>query len=471
MADSISRTFARWAATLSYEELPAAVIDKLKALLLFHLVAAALGADNAQARHLADLVKVEEPRPDGATLIGDGAKVSRNAACMANCETMDVAGLFDSYRMITHPGPVLTAVALANAELEGRNGRQLLTALAAGYEFECRLADDFVPSVSAHGFRPAPIFSTMGAAMVAGKLLDLDESGFMAAIAVAANCASGLNEPGRSGVGMAGVHEPNSARQGTYAALMASMGDVRGSEQAIEGPAGFYRGFAGSNDGRLSYVFNGPRQIDLGSITEGLGSDYKLLHVMFRMYPTAGYNQPVIDLVGEMHRAHRVQPEDVRELTVYMNYIETLYPSPEFPQHADPSKSRVGSTQYFAAHAAVNGGFPVVGALPLGPDGVPPDKDEAVLAFMAEKVRLVGVHDQPMFSPEVVIALADGRCLFGRYPYARMEWNFDELLPHLRACVPGLSGGEERLTQLIDVVSTAEDVASVAPLLEAVGTW
>lgn len=37
---------------------------------------------------------------------------------------------------------MLIAVGLANAELGGKSGKDLITALAAGYEFECRLAED-----------------------------------------------------------------------------------------------------------------------------------------------------------------------------------------------------------------------------------------------------------------------------------------------------------------------------------------
>ena len=195
---SISRTFARWGASLSFEELPPAVVEKVKALVLFNLVAGLFGAEDPHARELVALAKKEEPRPDGATILCDGSRVSRGAAALVNCELTHVAGLWDSFRMITHPGPVLVATALANAELEARSGEELITVLVAGYEFECRLADDFVPSTSAQGFRPAPIFSTMGAAMVAGKLLGLDEDRLVTTIAVAASSASGLNEPGAS---------------------------------------------------------------------------------------------------------------------------------------------------------------------------------------------------------------------------------------------------------------------------------
>ncbi len=179
MADTISRTFARWAANLKYADLPAEVVDKVKALMLLPLVSAVFGAATDAGKHAVHLVTEEAEKPNGATLITTGTKAERISAAFANSELMHCAGLFDSYRMLTHPGPVVMAVALVNGELHKRSLKEIITALAAGYEFECRLADDFIPSTAARGFRPAPIYSTMGGSIVAAKLMGLDEQGIV----------------------------------------------------------------------------------------------------------------------------------------------------------------------------------------------------------------------------------------------------------------------------------------------------
>lgn len=466
MTESISRTFARWAHALDYEALPPLVVEKVKALVLFHLVAASFGAEEERAQTLVDLVKVEEPRVDGATILVDGGHVSRGAAAFANCELADVAGLWDSYRMITHPGPVLVAVGLANAELEQRSGRELITALVAGYEFGCRLADDFVPSVAARGFRPAPIFSTMGAAMVAGKLLGQDDEHLVATIAIAASSCSGLNEPGRVGADERDLQEPNAARQGVFAAQMGNVAHGRASEQSIEGAAGFYAAYAGSSDGQLSYSFTGARRVELASVTEGLGEHFKLLDVMFRIYNASGYNQPVIELMTEMRRlmASPFEVDEVDEVVIEMNYLETLYPSPEFPRYEDPHVGRVSSIQYYCAHVMVNGGYPAVGEEPFGPTGDDLAADEAVLAFMHDKVRLVGVYDQPMFSPQITVRLRDGSIMTEHYPYQRMAWRFDELVENLRRCTSRLPGGAERLAELATFARRLDELDDLRPL-------
>lgn len=466
MADSISRQFARWAANLTYGDLPPEVVDKVKALMLHALTSAVLGAPTAHGKEGVHLARIEDGKPDGATILTDGSRATRIGAVFADSMLMHSSSLFDSYRMLTHPGPVLIPAAMVNAELEKKGGKDLITALAAGYEFLCRLCDHFIPSTAARGFRPSPLYCTMGAAMVTGKLLDLDEDGLVATIALAANFASGLNEGPRAGGGETAIHEPQAARNGVFAGVLARTGAIRGAETAIEGEAGFYNAFTGSSRGELTYAFTGPLAIDLASVTEGLGTRYKLLTVMFRMYPTAGYNQPVIDLMAEMRQQHNLTPDAIAEVAVKMNWIETLYPSPAFPRFPDWNQPRVGGTHYFAAHAAVNGGYPVVGGRTFGPTGAGLEEDQRVLDFMTSRVKLVQERDRPMFSPGIVVTMKDGTTYAGEYPYARMEWNYDQLVERLQDCLPSYSLGKPGFDALVETVRGADGLPSVDRLIQ-----
>jgi len=464
---SLSRQFARWAAGLRHEDLPPAVVDKVKALALHALTSVAFGTRNAHSREVVELALAEEAKADGATVLGHGRRATRVGAAFANAELMHASLLWDSYRMLTHPGPVLVPAALVNAELEGRDGRAIITALAAGYEFSCRLCDKFIPSTAARGFRPSPIFSTMGAAMVTGKLMGLDENGLVATIALAANFASGLNEGPRSGGNELAIHEPQAARNGVFAGLMARAGHVKGSEFSIEGDAGFYNAFTGSHSGKLTYAFTGPLQFDPASITAGLGQEYKLLTAMFRMYPCAGYNQAVINLMAEMKAAHTLDADKIRDVAIHMNWLETLYPSPAFPRFADWQKARIGETKYFAAHAAVNGGYPVVGGRTFGPTGQDLEADQRVLAFMERHITLVPEKDRPMFSPAIVVTMQDGTRHRGEYPYDRMAWDFDTLVENLQACLPGYPGGKPAFDRLVELARALDTLASVQPIIAA----
>src|SRR5215510_9774262 len=96
---TMARRFARWGAELKYEDLPPEVVDKVKALMLHALTSAGLGGASPYVKEVVRLVKTEEGKPDGATIIGDGGKASRIGAAYANNEILHASGLVDSYRM------------------------------------------------------------------------------------------------------------------------------------------------------------------------------------------------------------------------------------------------------------------------------------------------------------------------------------------------------------------------------------
>ena len=474
MADSISRQFAHWAANLKYEDLSAEVVSKVKALVLHAMTSVVLGGPDPKSEHAYHFTMKEEGKPDGASILWFGGKATRIGATFANAETMHTSGLIDSYRMLTHPGPVLVPAALANAELEGKNGKDLIVALAVGYELVFRLCDEFIPATAANGYRPSPVYTTLGAALTTGKLLGLSEDGLATTIAFAANMTNALNQSSTEGGGDNAVHEPGSARTGVFAAMMAKETGAKGAEHIIEGPAGFYNSFVGSTTGAIKYSFHeGKTQVDMDSITAGLGKEYKLLTAMFRMYPFAAYNQPVIDLIQEMKIEHQFNHKDIERLDVHMNWIETLYPSPAFPRYPDFDEARNdsgrGTTHYYAAHSAVNGGYPVIGGKTYGPTGWDLGADKVVDEFMRTKVHLIQEKNRAMFSPAVTITMKDGTKYTGDYPYhPRLEWTYDEVAKHLEDCLPGFALGEAGLKKIVATVSDLENHSSVQPLIDVV---
>ena len=362
MPDSLSRIFARYVDNLEYGMLPPEVPDKIKASVLHALVTSILGAETSHGQEVIELVKQEEGKPDGATILVDGSKATRYGAAFANSKLMHATNQSDSYRMLIHPGPCLIPAGLATLEIERHTGRQLITALAAGYEVEARIAGDFIPSTQARGFRSSPVYGTLGAAVTTGKLMHLSEDQLVTALALACTFTGGTTEGARAGGREMLFHEPNATRNGIMAAMLAR-GHVRGSETALEGDAGFYNAFTGNNRGELSYVFSGPNQVSLDDVVADLGVRWELLHVTPKLYPTAGYNCPVIELMTAIRSSHNLIIPEIEKITVDMNWLETTYPSPAFPNPARSAESPgVGSTHYFTAYTCVNGSYP-----PLNP--------------------------------------------------------------------------------------------------------
>jgi 2-methylcitrate dehydratase PrpD len=467
MPEALARTYARFIANLDYAQLPARTVDKLKASLLHAMFVSLVGSQTAHGKAAIELVKEEEANPHGATVLADGARASRCGAAFANSKLMHATNQTDSYRMLIHPGPCIIPAALATAELSGASGAELLTAMAAGYEVEARIAGDFIPATQARGFRCSPVYGTLGAAVTTAKLLGLDEDQTVTALALACTFAGGTTEgPRVSGREML-YHEPNATRSGIMAALLARE-DVRGSEEALEGPAGFYNAFTGNNRGELSYVFTGLQQVSFEPVTEGLGTRWELLHTALKMYPTAGYNCPVIDLMTDIQRAHQLAIAEIERITIDMNWLETLYPSPAFP---NPSRGQAiaGSTHYFTAYVAVNGSYPPLRTR-IDPgddsDAVTADNHDAVLALM-HKVQTVGHKDRPAFAPRITIDMAGGNVYRGEYQGNELEWGLDTEVERLRPLFRQINWPADKLEATVAAVRDVHSAADINDLIAA----
>jgi len=59
---------------------------------------------------------------------------------------------------------------------------------------------------------------------------------------------------------------------------------IPGGETVLEGEAGFYHAYAGSNCGELRYSFTGDNHAEIPKITEGLGRDWMFLETLYRIY-------------------------------------------------------------------------------------------------------------------------------------------------------------------------------------------
>ena len=168
-------------AGLRFEDLPPAVVDKVKAFVNHGVTIGMAGHGSARAVAARKAVLQQEGlgtkkvgAGQGATLSVDGTRVTRVGAVFANGVAIAADNRADSYRMLTHPGVLMVPAGIATAEGEGRTGQELLAALAAGYEVQCRCARDFIPSTPAHGFRARPVYGILGCAATTAKLMGLD---------------------------------------------------------------------------------------------------------------------------------------------------------------------------------------------------------------------------------------------------------------------------------------------------------
>src|SRR5437667_5081272 len=132
---SLSRQLARWVAALRYEDLPADVVDRAKGVTLHSLASVLLGAQTPGGQQAVKLVTEEEAGVrEGATIMVNGARVTKGGAAFANAEMAMAGGKWDTFRMLTHPGTSIIPGGFVAAETAGASGRDFIPGLAAGHE-------------------------------------------------------------------------------------------------------------------------------------------------------------------------------------------------------------------------------------------------------------------------------------------------------------------------------------------------
>ena len=112
-----------------------------------------------------------------------------------------------------------------------------------------------------------------------------------------------------------------------------------------------------------------------------------------------------------------------------MNWLETQYPSPEFPtRREDIGEPARGDTRYYSAYGVVKRGFPM---LPFADD--PPE----VLELM-KRVMIIPSHDMGLFAPMITIFTKDGKSYTKQATGREFIWDFNEEERRIRAIVPGI---------------------------------
>jgi len=251
-----TETFAQWAASARFDDLPAPVCHEARRALINYLGCAIHGSRHPASIVFRDLL-VEFSGAGQATVVGTRRKADIFHAALANALHATVDAFCDTHaEAIIHPSAPVMAAALALAELHRANGRSLILAMTLGLEAACRLskAISVSPARGNLGWLQTGVAGGVGAAVASASLLGLDAQRTAAAIGIAASQAGGLR------VSMGTMTTPlvhaQGAETGLRAACLAKAG-FTGPLDAIEAEHGFAQMFASASE--------------LGHFTRGLG--------------------------------------------------------------------------------------------------------------------------------------------------------------------------------------------------------
>lgn len=338
-------TLAAYVANLKYEDIPENVLERAKALTLDFLGSAVRARSEAESTPslLGMLATLGLDGKGEATVCGDAKTYTPAIAALLNGALGHSLDFDDTHADSSlHPSAPVVPAAFAVGEIMGSSGRDVLTAIVAGYEVCCRLGNALDPtSHYAKGFHPTATAGTYGAAAAAAKLYKLNAEQIVAAFGVSGSQAAGSLQFLVNGAWNKRYQVGAAAMNGVVAASLAREGFI-GATESVEGKHGLLVGYSDNAHPDKAVA--------------GLGSIYETMKIGVKPYPSCRYTHAAIDALIAMRREHNLTPENIKsvEIGLHRNGI-TLTGDAETKRHA---RSIVGGqfSMFFTGALALDQG-------------------------------------------------------------------------------------------------------------------
>ena len=439
------RELADYAASVTLEDLPPRVIDKVKACTLYGLAVGIASVGTNQPQRAADAARGERRGREGsATRLLDGAACSADAGAFANAALMHARCQEDAHPA-GHVGVVVIPAALAAAEEHGSSGAEYLAAVTSGYEVALRIGRDHAQDLSARGFRTTPAYGVFGAAAAGGRIAGLRGDQMAHALGLAASTAGGLREFVQAGSDEFPYQAAFAARNGLTASALAGLGAV-GPASALTGQAGFYAAFASHS---AAYA---------ARLCERLGTHFEVEAIGYKPYPTCQFHRGIvrgaIELRGEA-RGAALKRLEIRMVPGEADFWGVRFRGPfeSFPQ--------TFMSAPFCAALAWSAGRVTLADMHRF--------DDPVTLDLIDRIEVISEPGRAPYRPRLRATLSDGRDLVweetaGADAY-HLDW--DAALRMSASLCAELGVPERHLSELTEIVASLERASDLSGLMRS----
>ncbi|OAQ78192.1 hypothetical protein VFPBJ_06311 [Purpureocillium lilacinum] len=296
---------AHWAYNLTFADLPPDVV-RAAVRSFYNWAGCTIGGSRHEAASIAHDTLSPFFGPAHASLLGLSVSADAQHAALLNGIASHVHDYDDTHLdTIIHPtGPVASAL-LAVAELHAPvRGQDLLLALVAGIEAECKVGLAVWPEHYDVGWHITSTAGSIGAAVAVGKLLGLSPEQLTHAVGLAATQVVGLRD--MFGSHTKSFHPGRAAQAGLLAALLAQRG-YTSSAQALEAKRGWANVVAATKTdpqaGLQKWIGFGEADVGVGLFTAAAGKGrWEILRNSFKSFPCGIVIHPIIDACIRLHR-------------------------------------------------------------------------------------------------------------------------------------------------------------------------
>ncbi len=295
-----TRDLARFASAIQFSDLSQDIVERIKLCVLDHIGCVLYGATLPWTQKVADLAMAEGAKPV-ASLYGMGKKSSVSLAALVNGTSGHAFELDDIHKeSIVHIGSLSPPVALGFAEAAGgATGKDVITAMVAGYEIGARVGNAATMGLFFRGFHPQGTSGVFASAACAARMLNLNAEQFQHALGISGSQAGGLMAA-QEGAMVKRFHSGRAAQSGVYAAQLAQR-DFTGITDVLEAAYGGY----------LTVYSDTP---NAARLTDGLGKTWETLNVGYKPHASVTSIHTALDGLSEIMRDHNLKAGDIAKL-------------------------------------------------------------------------------------------------------------------------------------------------------------
>ncbi len=392
-------------------------------------------------------------RSGGCLVLGRRARLGRLEAAFINAVAGHALDYDDTSKSLSgHPTVIIVPALLALAEQRGASGAAFVEAYVVGVETATRIARGVNFHHYEKGWHPTATLGIFGATAACARLMGLSAEQLAHALATCASLASGVKA--NFGTETKPLHAGLAARNGLFAALLASEGVTAGSS-AFEHPQGFLE------------VFNGKGSYDAARMLAGWAQPLDLLDpgISIKKYPCVYSVHGAIDAAIALHDREVLTGGAISAVKVSMHRRRML------PHVLNPATSALNAK--FSLPYAVSRGL-LDGAVTLAhfEDGALHDPE--VMRVMGLVEMEPHSDDANDYGAEVFVSLAGGRTVrasvaspLGRGPEAPL---LDGMLRAKFSDCAGHSLSPAGVEIVFDMLMELERLPAIAELTAAIET-
>ena len=453
----ITRTLAKFAANVNYEDLPPDVVDRTKYFCLDFAGVTLNGSTTDSAKAVVRALD-DVGRSGPSTIVGTNKRALPEYAAMANGTAFHSIEMDDvNNEASLHPGVVAFPTALAMADIAPVSGKDFISAVVAGYDVIIRLGRALKPKEHyGRGFHPTGTCGAFGGAAVAARLLGLQGDDYTHALGIAGSQAAGSMEYLAQGAWTKRLHPGWSAHSGIWAALLARAG-YSGPTTILEGRDGFLNAYSGDPDPSL--------------VLKDLGEEYQVTRTSVKPHACCRYNQGPIDCLLEIGKSNDFQAMDIEEVKIgVLSQGMRLVAEPVEAKRNPKSVVDMQFSMPFAAAVALSYGSASLNEYAIGI----PDRPE--VRHIMDRVQCVTDPKLDAQTPKLFPAWAEVRTSNGRtmrseltYPKGDPEnpvtWDEMRTKFNLLSAPVISSQRQKEIISAIDSLEQMDDVRQLASLL------